>query len=54
MRRCTKESNNHFHHTVFTLQATTDRFNVNVSLSKNWDHLQNKFVGTGHPDITRQ
>lgn len=30
-----------------------DRFNVNVSLSKNWEHLQTKFVGTGHPDLTR-
>ena len=27
---------------------------MNVSLSKNWEHLQNKFVGTGHPDLTRQ
>lgn len=27
---------------------------MNVSLSKNWEHLQNKFVGTGHPDMTRQ
>ncbi len=26
---------------------------MNVSLSKNWEHLQNKFVGTGHPDLTR-
>lgn len=33
--------------------ANTDRFNVNTSLSKNWEHLQNKFLGTGHPDITR-
>ena len=31
-----------------------DRFNVNVSMSKNWEHLANKFVGTGHPDLTRQ
>ena len=30
-----------------------DRFNVNISLSKNWEHLQNKFLGTGHPDMTR-
>lgn len=30
-----------------------DRFNVNVSLSKNWDHLQSKFAGTGHPDTTK-
>lgn len=26
---------------------------MNVSLSKNWEHLQSKFVGTGHPDLTR-
>mmetsp|Transcript_16699 Transcript_16699/g.29566 ORF Transcript_16699/g.29566 Transcript_16699/m.29566 type:complete len:112 (+) Transcript_16699:116-451(+) len=31
----------------------TDRFNVNVSLSNNWEHLENKFVGTGNPDITK-
>lgn len=30
-----------------------DRYNVNLSLSKNWEHLQTKFVGTGHPDISR-
>ena len=30
-----------------------ERFNVNISLSKNWEHLQNKFLGTGHPDISR-
>jgi len=27
---------------------------VNVSFSKNWDHLKSKFVGTGHPETTRQ
>lgn len=32
---------------------STDRFNVNISFSKNWEHLQNKFVGTGHPDISK-
>mmetsp|Transcript_17565 Transcript_17565/g.34543 ORF Transcript_17565/g.34543 Transcript_17565/m.34543 type:complete len:99 (+) Transcript_17565:110-406(+) len=32
---------------------STDRFNVNVSLGKNWEHLQNRFVGTGHPDMTK-
>ena len=31
----------------------TDRFNVNTSLSRNWEHVNAKFVGTGHPDITR-
>jgi len=33
--------------------ASGDRFNVNISFSKNWEHLQNKFVGTGHPDISK-
>lgn len=33
--------------------AGADRFNVNVSFSKNWEHLQSKFVGTGHPDTTK-
>jgi hypothetical protein len=27
-----------------------DRFNINRS----WEHLQNKYVGTGHPDLTKQ
>ncbi|EWM28223.1 hypothetical protein NSK_001628 [Nannochloropsis salina CCMP1776] len=26
-----------------------DRFNINRS----WEHLQNKYVGTGHPDLTK-
>ena len=30
-----------------------DRFNVNASLSSNWEFLQTRFAGTGHPDITR-
>ena len=30
-----------------------DRFNVNTSLSRNWEHVNSKFVGTGNPDITR-
>jgi splicing factor 3B subunit 5 len=30
-----------------------DRFNVNTSLSRNWEHVNTKFVGTGHPDISR-
>lgn len=32
---------------------STDRFNVNVSLSRNWEHLAAKFVGTGSPDTTK-
>ena len=32
----------------------SDRFNVNTSLSRNWEHVNTKFVGTGHPDISRQ
>ena len=35
------------------MAAGGERFNVNTSLSKNWEHLQNKFLGTGHPDISR-
>ena len=34
-------------------QAQSDRFNVNISFSKNWEHLQNKYVGTGHPDMAK-
>ena len=30
-----------------------DRFNVNLSFSRNWEHLHRKFVGTGNPDTTR-
>lgn len=26
---------------------------INLSFSRNWEHLQNKFVGTGHADITK-
>lgn len=33
--------------------STSDRFNVNLSMSKNWEHLQTKYVGTGHPDMTK-
>ena len=33
--------------------AQSDRFNVNISFSKNWEHLQNKYVGTGHPDMAK-
>lgn len=36
------------------LQSSDDRFNVNLSFSKNWDHLQGKYIGTGHPDMTKQ
>jgi splicing factor 3B subunit 5 len=31
----------------------TDRFNVNTSLSNNWEQLQAKHAGTGHPDTTK-
>ena len=34
--------------------AAADRFNVNTSLSRNWEHVNAKFTGTGHPDMTRQ
>lgn len=30
-----------------------DRANVNLSLSRNWEHLAARFVGTGHPEMTR-
>ena len=26
---------------------------INLSFSRNWEHLQTKFVGTGHPDTTK-
>ncbi|KAA0148112.1 hypothetical protein FNF27_06957 [Cafeteria roenbergensis] len=35
------------------MAGASDRYNVNVSFSKNWDHLKSKFVGTGHPEMTR-
>ena len=31
----------------------SDRANVNLSFSRNWEHLASKFVGTGHPEISR-
>jgi splicing factor 3B subunit 5 len=31
----------------------TDRFNVNESLSNNWESLQAKHSGTGHPGTTK-
>ena len=33
--------------------STVGRANVNISLSRNWEHLQNKYVGTGHPAISK-
>ena len=33
--------------------ASADKFNVNVSLSRNWEHLQSKYVGTAHGDTTK-
>lgn len=30
-----------------------DKHNVNVSFSRNWEHLESKYVGTGHPDTTK-
>jgi hypothetical protein len=32
---------------------SADRFNVNYSFSKNWELLESKYVGTGHPDLTK-
>ena len=34
-------------------EATTDRFNVNLTLSRNWDYLKARYIGTGNPDTTR-
>jgi hypothetical protein len=34
--------------------ATQERFNVNISLSRNWEHVATRYVGTGHPDLTKQ
>ena len=34
--------------------SAADRFNVNVSLSRNYDFLKSRFVGTGNPDTTRE
>ena len=31
----------------------SDRANVNLSLSRNWEHLAARFVGTGNPEMTR-
>lgn len=31
-----------------------DRFNVNLTLSRNWEYLRSRYVGTGSPDTTRE
>jgi splicing factor 3B subunit 5 len=31
----------------------SDRANVNLSFSRNWEHLASKFVGTGNPEMSR-
>jgi len=33
--------------------TAADRFNVNLSLSRNYEFLRSRYVGTGHPDVTR-
>jgi splicing factor 3B subunit 5 len=35
-------------------ESTADRFNVNVTLSRNWDYLKARYIGTGNPDTTRE
>lgn len=32
---------------------SADKFNVNFSFSRNWELLESKYVGTGHPDLTK-
>ena len=32
---------------------STEKFNVNASLSRNYDHLQKKYIGTGRPTTTK-
>lgn len=43
----TKSRKQRAHCLVCTMAA--DRFSIN----KSWEHIQNKFVGTGHADITQ-
>jgi splicing factor 3B subunit 5 len=35
-------------------ESNTDRFNVNLTLSRNWDYLKSRYVGTGSPDTSRE
>ena len=35
-------------------ESTTDRFNVNLTLSRNWEYLKSRYIGTGNPDTTRE
>ena len=35
------------------MTEAADRFNVNLSLSRNWEYLRSRYVATGSPDITR-
>jgi len=35
-------------------ESTADRFNVNLTLSRNWEYLKSRYVGTGSPDTTRE
>ena len=38
------------HPTTNATHQAADRYNINRS----WEHIQNKHVGTGHPDFTKQ
>jgi splicing factor 3B subunit 5 len=35
-------------------EGAADRFNVNLTLSRNWEYLKSRYVGTGSPDTTRE
>ncbi len=49
--RCSIKST-HPHPTTPLIDSpqAADRYNINRS----WEHIQNKHVGTGHPDFTKQ
>ena len=34
-------------------ESSADRFNVNLTLSRNWDYLKSRYGGTGSPDTER-
>ena len=38
------------HARTHACMQAADRYNINRS----WEHIQNKYVGTGHPDLTKQ
>eukprot|EP00924_Labyrinthula_sp_SR-Ha-C_P001061 snap_masked-scaffold_7-processed-gene-12.8-mRNA-1 protein AED:0.28 eAED:0.29 QI:0/0.5/0.66/1/1/1/3/25/97 len=34
--------------------SNVGKANINISVSRNWEHLESQYVGTGHPDIKKQ